>query len=357
MKLESKSKKSGWSLRLGRGRSYVNHPEEYESFEGRLILKEPAASVLRDAFQLFGNGYTIAEIGRMLDRKYQTDTNRDALHKKLRNPFYAGFVRYGDDIFPHHEPRLVDMETYERCSLKLDENKENNYKNFYSFNKLMYCDYDDCMRIMTGSAHRNRHHGRFGGSEFRIYYTCNASRDSDKKFHPANSISEVEVIRELSKVVNMMAANIAACNPEQPITIEDYTHRLVHKFKEILHSDNVKLINDITALMFKQLSVIDKRLTYSLHEPFKTIYLGKPIEAYSYPMDVIKYILGKNIQDVGVLTGVLGDDILMACAESKLLEEIAEYIKRPEQEIDAVMFDLQLAGKIEQDAFGRYKTI
>jgi hypothetical protein len=353
METEGNVKKATWSIRLGRGRSYVKHPEEYESVDGRLIPKEPLASIIRDTFVLFDHGHGIASIGRMLERRYKTTINRHNLHKKLRNPFYAGYVSYGDDIFYHHEPRLVEYDMYQRCALRLDGNDANNSKNMYAFSRLVFCDYDDCTRMMTGSAHRSRQRKDL----WRVYYVCNDTKNIGRRFHPTNSVSEVEVMRELAKVVNLMAKNISTMNPEQPITIEDYTHNLVHKFKEILHTDNAKLVNEITHLVFKSIYVIDKRVTYSLHEPFKSIYLGKPIDAYSYPLEVIKYISGKKTQNTGALTGVLEDDILIACGEPRLLEEIAEYTKRPEKEIDAVMFDLQLAGKIEQDAFGRYKTI
>jgi site-specific DNA recombinase len=93
---------------------------------GRALLDpkpdpEMAPAVL-EAYEAYATGqFTDQEIADLLSRKYPTYGRkrgvwyRGAARKMLQNPFYAGWVRHGDDLYPgQHEP-IISQELFDQA--------------------------------------------------------------------------------------------------------------------------------------------------------------------------------------------------------------------------------------------------
>lgn len=91
------------------------------------------------------------------------------LYKTLRNPFYAGFIRHGGELYRgNHEPILTKDEHDRVLALLGRRDVPRPVTHAFAFVGLIRC--GACGRAVTGEAHTNRHGTRY------VYYRCTRRR-------------------------------------------------------------------------------------------------------------------------------------------------------------------------------------
>jgi hypothetical protein len=137
----------------------------------RIPTPDPVlAPLVRTAFQQAASGFeTLLALRQRLARAGLVAQGgkplaNSALVSMLRNPFYAGRLRWKGDIFPgNHEP-LVSVELFERVQVELRTRKvrQLTQKRYFLLRGLATC--SECGSLMTGESH-GRH----------AYYRCRRS--------------------------------------------------------------------------------------------------------------------------------------------------------------------------------------
>ena len=99
-------------------------PFGYSVKDKKLLVNEVEAQVVREAFALFLQHRQMAMVARTLTErgllprgssrppKDGLRWTKDAIARVLRNPLYAGFMMYGDELHPGEHPRLIDESTF-----------------------------------------------------------------------------------------------------------------------------------------------------------------------------------------------------------------------------------------------------
>ena len=146
---------------------------------GKLLhLKEPEASIIKDALEGFANDRLIMQmdvLNFLLKHRKEFVSNKridlNFVKRILSEIVYTGFIEY----IPwevarrkgHHE-KLISLETYERIQVKLQKAEKKvtqRDSDEFPLRKLVYCSI--CGKKMTGSYHR----GKLG--KYHAHYTCN----------------------------------------------------------------------------------------------------------------------------------------------------------------------------------------
>ena len=90
----------------------------------KLLVNEVEAQIVREAFTLFLQHRQMAMVARTLTERGLLPRgssrppeeglrwSKDAIARVLRNPLYAGFMMYGDELHPGEHPRLIDESTF-----------------------------------------------------------------------------------------------------------------------------------------------------------------------------------------------------------------------------------------------------
>lgn len=99
-------------------------PFGYSVIDKKLVIDEVEACAVREAFELFLQHRQMALVARLLTErgllprgssrppKHGLRWTKDSIARILRNPIYAGFMRYGDERHPGEHPRIVDEATF-----------------------------------------------------------------------------------------------------------------------------------------------------------------------------------------------------------------------------------------------------
>jgi len=99
-------------------------PYGYSVKDKKLLVNELEARVVREAFTLFLQHRQMAMVARTLTErgllprgssrppKDGLRWTKDAIARVLRNPLYAGFMMYGDELHPGEHPPLIEESTY-----------------------------------------------------------------------------------------------------------------------------------------------------------------------------------------------------------------------------------------------------
>lgn len=98
--------------------------------------------------------------------------NVGSLYSILRNPFYAGFIKHGGELYRgDHEPVVTKAE-FDRIRSQLGRHDAPRpERHAFTFVGLMHC--GACGRGVTGEEHWNRHGTRY------VYYRCTRRRVGD----------------------------------------------------------------------------------------------------------------------------------------------------------------------------------
>ena len=104
-------------------------PLGYKIEDHKLVVDPETAHIVQEAFQLYANGETVAEICRMFNAKgYRTakgvEFNRNSFKSMFRNERYIGVYTYRDIRIEDGVPAIIDKDLFETVSRRLSKNAE-----------------------------------------------------------------------------------------------------------------------------------------------------------------------------------------------------------------------------------------
>lgn len=113
-----------------KGRSVGGHvPLGYKIENHKLVIDPATAHIVQEAFQLYANGETVANICRIFNSKgYRTakgvEFNRNSFKSIFKNERYIGIYKYRDIRQEGGIPAIIDRELFDEVSYRLSKNAE-----------------------------------------------------------------------------------------------------------------------------------------------------------------------------------------------------------------------------------------
>lgn len=148
-------------------------PLGYKIEDHKLVVDPETAHIVQEAFQLYANGETVAEICRMFNAKgYRTakgvEFNRNSFKSMFRNERYIGVYTYRDIRIEDGVPSIIDKDLFETVSRRLSKNAEaparGKAKVDYLMSGKLFCGH--CGASMNGES------GTSKTGAIHNYYTC-----------------------------------------------------------------------------------------------------------------------------------------------------------------------------------------
>ena len=161
-------------------------PLGYKIVNKRYEIDDTTAPIIREAFRLFLEDTTIAEICRIFNAKgYRTSLGkrfgRSSFAKIFRNEKYIGIYEHRDIRIENAIPPIIDKDTWEKTQMKLKDLKPaGTYKasQIYLLSGKLIC--GECGSTMTASKNSNR-----DGSCYS-YYVCRGKKTARTDCHMKN---------------------------------------------------------------------------------------------------------------------------------------------------------------------------
>ena len=148
-------------------------PLGYKIENKKLVIDEAGAAIVREAFELYANGATVAEICDTFNGKgYRTaknaEFNKNSFRSMFKNERYIGVYKYKDLRIDGGVPAIVDKETFAIVQKRLGKNAEapsrGKAKIDYLLSQKLFCGH--CGSLMTGESGTGK-----SGNVYH-YYTC-----------------------------------------------------------------------------------------------------------------------------------------------------------------------------------------
>lgn len=157
-----------------KGHSVGGHvPLGYKIEDHRLVINPATAHIVQEAFQLYANGESVAEICRIFNAKgYRTaknsEFNRSSFKSMFKNVRYIGTYIYKDIEKENAIPAIIDKDLFEtvqrRLSLAADAPARGKAKVDYLLSGKLFCGH--CGATMNGES------GTSKTGAIHNYYTC-----------------------------------------------------------------------------------------------------------------------------------------------------------------------------------------
>jgi len=182
-------------------------PLGYDVREKKLVINPVEAPVAREVFELYVAHKSAVMVAGILNREKRKTKrrranngnvrggkawNKNSVLRVLRNPVYAGFMPYGDELHDGEHEALIDKETFERAQAILDKRKDCGRKRgrnpAYLLAGILRC---TCGGAFTPASTRTR------GKEYRYYRCVTRDKNGDEACSarplPAGTIEEFVV--------------------------------------------------------------------------------------------------------------------------------------------------------------------
>ena len=173
-------------------------PLGYDVVDKHLVVNELEAVVVREIFDLYLKHRSALSVMRVLNetgratKRHQAKNGnvrkarawtKDAVLRILKNPVYAGYMPYRDEIHPGEHDAIVDRDTYTRTRALLDDRggkRRTVVRNpEYLLRGLLRC--TNCGKTFTPASTRKK------GKEYR-YYRCVTRDKEGRKACPARPL-------------------------------------------------------------------------------------------------------------------------------------------------------------------------
>lgn len=271
------------------------------------------APIVKEAFEMYANGFTIKEICEKFNTKgYKTARGNKFTQKSFQGMFknkkYIGIYTYNNEVeIEGGVPALIDKETFDRVREKLQKNKKaparGKAKVNYLLSGKLYCGH--CGQAMTGDSAKKadkRYH----------YYTCSER----KKYEKCNK-------RNIQK------------NYIEKLVVEDTLER-------VLTEENINLIADIAV----------KELEKDRNENTLIKVLEAQIKEIQKSIDNLLKALETGIKSESVINRIAELEQKKKDTEIRLIQEQKSY---PSLKKEHVIFWLYqfIDGDIENPDFQR----
>ena len=148
-------------------------PLGYKIEGKKLVIDEPAAEIVREAFNLYAEGRPVREICRIFNQKgYRTargaEFNKNSFKAMFENERYVGVYTYGDIRVEGGIPAIVDRDLFEAVRKRVSLNKHAPARSKgnvdYLLTQKLFCGH--CGAMMVGES------GRSVNGNTYYYYTC-----------------------------------------------------------------------------------------------------------------------------------------------------------------------------------------
>ena len=195
----------------------------YVDEERRFHVDPEGAAIVREIFEMYASGKTVAEITKYLNSKrvktsLGKEFNKNSLHRLLRNKRYIGYYIYKDTETPGGMPRIIEDELFERVQHILERNKKaparSRGREEYLLTTKLFCGY--CREMMTGYGGTGK-----SGKAYHYYACNNFKRRKCKKKVVRKEKIEDRVVLECRKLltdrnIERIAAAVAdVCKTDQ----------------------------------------------------------------------------------------------------------------------------------------------
>ena len=195
----------------------------YVDEERRFHIDPEGATIVREIFEMYASGKTVAEITKYLNAKQVKTSlgkefNKNSLHRLLRNKRYIGYYIYKDTETPGGMPRIIEDELFERVQHILDRNKKaparSRGREEYLLTTKLFCGY--CREMMTGYGGTGK-----SGKAYHYYACNNFKRRKCKKKVVNKEKIENRIVLECCKLltdsnIERIASAVAdVCKAEQ----------------------------------------------------------------------------------------------------------------------------------------------
>ena len=171
--------------------------------ERRYYVDEEEAKIVREIFERYASGETVADIIRDLNRRKLTTSlgkpfNKNSVHRILNNRRYIGYYLYKGQETPGGMPRIIEDELFERVHYILDRNKKAparaRGREEYLLTTKLFCGY--CREMMTGYGGTGK-----SGKTYHYYACNNFKRRKCKKKVISKEKIEDRVVLECRKLL------------------------------------------------------------------------------------------------------------------------------------------------------------
>ena len=139
-------------------------PLGYKTVDKKLVIDEKTAPIVREAFTMYAEGHSVAEICRIFNaRGYKTskgtEFGKNSFSKIFRNERYIGTYTYHDYRAEDTIPAIIDRDLWDRVQLRLKKVKNspgrNKAKRVYLLSGKLFCGH--CGESMNGNCNGNKY--------------------------------------------------------------------------------------------------------------------------------------------------------------------------------------------------------
>lgn len=273
-----------------KGHSIGGHvPLGYKIVDHKLVIDPNTAHIVQEAFQLYAQGETVADICRLFNSKgYRTakgaEFNRNSFKSMFRNRRYIGVYTYKDIEVEGGVPAIIDKELFETVGRRLSANAEaparGKAKVDYLLAGKLFCGHcGDSMNGESGTSKTGAVHN---------YYKCYTK----KRFHSCDKKPLRKEWIEMVVAQNAMAlltdevieelADMAIAQTEQDLKENTRIPELTERKKEV-----AKGIENITKAIEKGIAsdTLMNRLVELEKEAKHLDFLLQDEERYIFRID------------------------------------------------------------------------
>lgn len=159
-------------------------PLGYKTVDKKLVIDEETAPIVREAFEMYAEGHTVADICRTFNLKgYKTSKGtrfgKSSFSKIFRNERYVGVYQFHDYRAEDTIPAIIDKKLFQQVQarLKVVGSAPGQYKarTIYLLSGKLYCGH--CGSKMNANSN--------GGSNY-FYYECYGKKNLHKDCHKRN---------------------------------------------------------------------------------------------------------------------------------------------------------------------------
>lgn len=185
-------------------------PLGYKTEGKKLVIDEETAPIIREAFSMYAEGHSVAEICRLFNAKgYKTSKGarfgKSSFSKIFRNERYIGVYQFHDYRAEDVIPAIIDKKTFDQVQARLKTNGKapgrNKAQVIYLLTGKLYCGH--CGSHMNASSNTSGYY----------YYQCygkkNLHKDCSKKNLRKDFIEDVVVRDAMSLLTDENIDEIA----------------------------------------------------------------------------------------------------------------------------------------------------
>lgn len=224
-------------------------PLGYKTENKKLVVDPETAPIVREAFSLFANGHTIAEICRTFNAKgYKsskgTRFGKSSFTKIFRNEKYIGVYKFHDYRAEDAVPAIIDMDTWDKVQRRLATSYKTppgTYKarHVYLLSGKLFCGH--CGSKMNANSN---------GTSY-AYYECYGKKNLNKDCHKKNlrkDFIEGVVARDALSLLTDERIEEIASTAVHANTHDIETSSSIPTIRSRLHETQVSLDNIMKAI-------------------------------------------------------------------------------------------------------------